>query len=710
MKAGSSNRLSRKAIVITLLLTAIWAAGSWMHSAYAQKTAQTRTTQPRETYTRPKPTRPIRPTIPSTSRYQSDKVFLEQADSLFRRYERFGEDEHQIVKGNVKFRQGNMWMFCDSAYYYPELNSLDAFGHVRMEQGDTLFVYADKLFYDGDSRFARLRCGPSERTVRLINRNTRLTTDSLDYDLGMERGWYDTGGRLEDELNVLTSVIGEYSPATKDADFYHNVVLERASQGFRMVTDTLYYNTDTHLARIVSPTEIQSPGDTILTTSGWYNTEIGDAVLTSRSTIVHRDSADNVTTLVGDSIVYDRARRISRAYMFRAPDKVPTPMVLTDTARRSILIGGYGEYDDSLRTALATDYPLLMEFSRPDTLFLRADTIMTFIEMRPVAIPDSLSSEKESALPETASASDMPEEISEEASETGEEQMPAEEAGEPETSITAEIRKEEEESQATDSVPTEMKEFHVAKAFHRARFFNQTLQGVADSLVFIEADSTLYMYVRPVVWSGERQVYGNQINVHFNDSTADRAFLPDHGVMAEHVDEDFYNQLSGKQVTAWLENQTLKRLFIDGSVQTIFLPEDGDSTFNKLVYAESSFLSIDMDSTQLEKLKMWPEVSGTVTPIALVKRADMYLPGFSWYESIRPRREWYGDRLHWADDLGEIPDELERYFSGAADASTQSFRRSAQRPAQPKPKPEALPAPAEISEGILPEEGKEAEQ
>ncbi len=36
-------------------------------------------------YTRPKPTRPMHPEIPSANRYRQDKVFLEQADSLYRR-------------------------------------------------------------------------------------------------------------------------------------------------------------------------------------------------------------------------------------------------------------------------------------------------------------------------------------------------------------------------------------------------------------------------------------------------------------------------------------------------------------------------------------------------------------------------------------------------------------------------------------------------
>lgn len=67
-------------------------------------------------------------------------------------------------------------------------------------------------------------------------------------------------------------------------------------------------------------------------------------------------------------------------------------------------------------------------------------------------------------------------------------------------------------------------------------------------MVFVESDSMMYMYRKPIVWSGERQVTGNRIDVHFNDSTADWALLPESGLMSEHVGEDFYNQLAGKKM------------------------------------------------------------------------------------------------------------------------------------------------------------------
>lgn len=678
--------------------------------AYAQDVKRKAAVKKEETYTRPKPTRPIKPVIPGVNRYQQDKIFLEYADSLYKVQNWRDTTERQILKGNVKFRQAGMWMYCDSAYYYPELNSLDAFGNVKMEQGDTLFVYADKLYYEGNERMAKLKNGPSRSKVSLINRDVTLTTDSLDYSLAMELGWYEKWGTIDDKVNKLTSLYGEYSPGTKNADFYHDVVLVNNENNFTMLTDTLHYNTDTHLARIESTTEIQGANDTIITTQGVYDTQLGNAELLSRSMIIHRDSNNNITTLEGDSIIYDKVTRISRAYMFRDPDKHSMPMVLTDTAHRTTLIGGFGIYNDSTREALATVYPLLMEYSQNDTLFLRADTIRTYIvtemvsagrrwtssgypekdgvpiikasdftiwldsvffsivpqlvkaplqllnaviptpkqnkttpKLEPVILADSVSDDKQVVSEGILSGEENPEGVT-----VGELKI---------DSISA----------PKDSIPKIPKDFHVALAYHRARFFKQDIQGVADSMVFVERDSMMFMFRKPIVWSGERQVTGNRIDIHFNDSTADWAVLPESGMMSEHVDEDFYNQLAGKTLFATFENQTLKKLEVSGNVETIFLPQESDSTYNRMVTAESSFLTIELDSNKMDRLKMWPEVTGKVTPIFLVKKSEQYLQKFRWWASLRPEREWYGNRLHWADNLGEVPDVLEQYFLAPSD-------------------------------------------
>lgn len=553
-----------------------------------------------ENYHRPKPQEPTTPQMPSQNRYQPDKIFLEKADSLYRTDL---SQDIKIVKGNVMFRQGGTIMTCDSAYFYSEQNRANCFGNVRMVQGDTLFIYADRLYYDGLRQFAQLKCGPTARKVRLINRRDTLTTDSLDYNLAMRLGWYSDGGELKDPTTTLTSIYGQYSPATKNAEFFHDVVLINRKDHYRLLTDTLYYNTATGIARIETRTRIEGENDTIITTGGTYNTKTGFADLTRRSIITHRDSNNNVVTLEGDSIIYDRDSEVSRAYRFNSPDKRSMPVVLTDTANKSILIGGYGLYDNKNRQAFATDYPLLMEYSRPDTLFLRADTIRTFV-MTTVPETDSLGVALE-----------------------------------------------------------EPKDYYLAKAYNRSRFFRQDIQGVADSITYVEIDSMIYLNRKPVVWSGERQVSGNIIEVHLNDSTADWARLPDQGLLMEAVEEDFYNQLSAKKMLATLKGETIDRLEAEGNVMVVMIPVEEDSTYNKFVNAESSFLDVTFTDNDIDHLKMWPQVTGAVTPIGQVTQDKKLLRGARWLDAIRPRRQWYGETLKWEDELGEISDELEEYFS-----------------------------------------------
>ena len=95
---------------------------------------------------------PIVPSIGRADRHQPGKFFLEKADSLIS----LPNTDYQILKGNVEFRKGDMFMFCDSAYFFDQQNDIRAFGNVRMEQGDTLFIFADELEYADSLQLATL--------------------------------------------------------------------------------------------------------------------------------------------------------------------------------------------------------------------------------------------------------------------------------------------------------------------------------------------------------------------------------------------------------------------------------------------------------------------------------------------------------------------------------------------------------------------------
>ena len=496
----------------------------------------------------------LTPMVPKADRAQTDKVFLEHADRLH--YDRAQAEleqlpEYQVLSGNVKFRKGGMFMFCDSAYFYDSTNSVDAFGNVRMEQGDTLFVYADELNYNGLTELAVLYADFGKK-VKLQNRDVVLETDIFNYDMAQELGYYNIGGVLYDAQNRLTSVEGEYNPRTKYAYFNYDVhltSLRNKDNPLYINTDSLTYNTATHVAELVSPSEIINADGKIYSSNGVYNTSSGVADLYHRSLVV----TNKGNTLTGDTLFYDRNRQYGEAF---------GNMVLTDSARQSSLQGDYGYYDEVRDSVFVTGRALAKEYSKGDTLYLHGDTINAYLDL-------------------------------------------------------------------VDST-------HVTNVFHKVRFYRYDLQGLCDSLSMTERDSILYMYRSPIVWSGERQIYGNIINVHMNDSTVDWARLPQSGVMAEHIAEDCYNQLSGTDMTAWFNDSTVRRLYVEGNVQLIMFPMESDSTYNKFAYVESSYMDAYFLANSIEGIHFWPETTTKITPLYLAKRNSYFLPKFKWYETLRP--------------------------------------------------------------------------
>lgn len=281
------------------------------------------------------------------------KVYLLHSDVL-KKSPLNPDPDAQILVGNVAFRHDSVYMYCDSACFYEKTNSLEAFDNVKMVQGDTLFLYGDYLFYDGNTQIAQVRYN-----VRMENKNTTLLTDSLNYDRIYNLGYYFDGGTLMDEENVLTSEWGEYSPATKISVFNYDVKL--VNPKFTLTSDTLRYSTATKIANIVGPSEIESDANHIYSELGFYNTQIGQAELLNRSVLTNEGKK-----MTGDSLFYDRVGGYGEAF-----DNV----VMTDTVNKNMLTGDYCYYNELTKYAFATKKAMAIDYSQGDSLFMHADTL-----------------------------------------------------------------------------------------------------------------------------------------------------------------------------------------------------------------------------------------------------------------------------------------------------------------------------------------------
>lgn len=283
------------------------------------------------------------------------RIHLIHSDVLYKNWQ---DPRAEVLVGHVKLSHEGVFLDCDSAKYYREDNSFDAFGHVVMVQGDTLRLYCDSLYYDGFAMQARAR-----GNVNLYHGDTKLVTENLDYDRVYGVGMYLDGGTLYDGDNVLVSDWGQYTPAIHEAFFTDNVKLTNPK--FTLVSDTLFYYSDTEVARIQSPTNIMSEDGTfVYGLRGTYDTKNDRANLLDRSYIIK-----DMRKIVGDSLYSDKETGVDEAF---------GNVVITDEENLCTLMGNYCRYDELTGNALATDSALALEYSSPDTLYVHGDTLKVF--------------------------------------------------------------------------------------------------------------------------------------------------------------------------------------------------------------------------------------------------------------------------------------------------------------------------------------------
>jgi lipopolysaccharide export system protein LptA len=282
-----------------------------------------------------------------------ERVYLIHADRLS--FDRYGRrPDAQVLNGHVSFRHKGATLTCDSAYFFEATNSFEAFGHVKLKQGDTLTLVSDYAYYDGNEQMAR-----SRRNVILTHRGTKLYTDSLDYDRLYNLGYFFEGGKMVDNKNVLTSDWGEYDTETRDAVFNYDVKLKNPK--FYLETDTLYYDVHTRLAHVTGPSTVTSGKSMVKTHDAYYDTNNDKARLFGRSVLV--DEAKEIT---GDSLFRDEKKGTAEGF---------GNVIYRDKQNKNEMYSEYFWYDENQGYAYATDHAKLVDYSQKDTLYLHGDTL-----------------------------------------------------------------------------------------------------------------------------------------------------------------------------------------------------------------------------------------------------------------------------------------------------------------------------------------------
>lgn len=270
------------------------------------------------------------------------------------KYERVDGRTRNRLNGNVRLMHNDLYMNCDSAWYYIDSNEVLAYSNIHIWQGDTIHIRGQFLTYNGNTRKAVLT-----ENVELSDKEMRLYTDEIDYDVNTQVAVYDTGGRILSGDNTLTSIVGIYYSDQKMLHFRDSVKI--VNPDYVMTADTMRYDTGREIVWFTGPTEAVGDSIYLYCENGWSDTRYDVSQLMKNAILDNREQR-----ITGDTLWYDEKSGKGEAFGH---------VTITDTTDNITGGGDYAWYEKRPERFLLTGTPWFSMFTDDDTLTLRADTL-----------------------------------------------------------------------------------------------------------------------------------------------------------------------------------------------------------------------------------------------------------------------------------------------------------------------------------------------
>ncbi len=550
-----------------------------------------------------------------------------------------GDDVIRKLTGSparsVELSQDSIYMYCDSALILRGGTLVRAMGNVIIQQGDSLNIFSDSLRYDGASRMADLF-----GNVILENNEQRLFTDRLRYDLNTKVATYRSGAKLLREQTQLSSRVGYYYVDADMAYFRDSVVV--IDPEFSLKADTLGFNTGANVVNFLGPTLISKDDTRIYCEDGFYDMENGVAEFRKNAQyvqgeqqatarIIRFEEQSKTYSLIGDARFVENDRRAT-ADTIRYDELNDKTYLIGDARYRDAtqeMEAPFIEYDAGADRYAARGRSRL---SDPPQI-LEADSV-GFDEAAGMGLALG-----NVVWQDTANQLTVYADRAHYDRETGYLRAQGGPYGRP---LLLNIVDGDSLYLAADTLlalqdTTGGDSTRILQAFFDVRLYKSDMQAVADSLSFNTRDSTFQLFQDPIVWSDTSQFTADTIHIALRNEQIDRVFLRNKGLIINSPDEQFFNQIKGKNITAYFVDNQIDRMRVVGNAESIYYALDDSSAYIGVNQTICSEMTIFWGDNQVERIRFDTQPSGKAFPMGQIDHNELRLEGFRWVTDRRPR-------------------------------------------------------------------------
>jgi len=173
-------------------------------------------------------------------------------------------------------------------------------------------------------------------------------------------------------------------------------------------------------------------------------------------------------------------------------------------------------------------------------------------------------------------------------------------------------------------------------AYKHAKFFKSDLQGICDSIVYSFKDSTISMFVKPMLWTDKNQLSADTIFIRLSNNQVKQMFLYTSSFVISKDDSIRFNQVKGKTLIGYFSNNDLKRIDVNGNGETIYYIRDDKNELIGVNKAQSDNLIIHVNENKINTITFITKPVATLYPEKDLSANDTRLKDFIWEESKRP--------------------------------------------------------------------------
>lgn len=188
--------------------------------------------------------------------------------------------------------------------------------------------------------------------------------------------------------------------------------------------------------------------------------------------------------------------------------------------------------------------------------------------------------------------------------------------------------------------------YRLMKGFRNVRVFRSDFQAVCDSMTAISTDSTIHLYINPVLWNQSNQITSDVMDIYTANQQITHAEFVGSPMMVSQLDTTHYNQVAGKEMTAWFRDNEIYRDDVNGNAQTIYYMQDGEPPqITGMGVIESGDCSFFIEDKQIVTIVYRKDPVWNIYPMEKIPAdQDLYLKGFKWEGSRRPSQADVFDR------------------------------------------------------------------